>query len=192
MDLIEKVNWTRQLANGLSYLHHRQLIHKDINPRNCLKYANGHVKITAPSLISNPLDSLDWTAPELHLWTQEFTLESDIWSFGCLIFYIFTWGKHPFGVELTRSQRVGRIMSNQFNLSELKEKTGKIRYEILIANCLTFNSRADKPSNAGICRPNISIVVDEISDLIPSETEFNLPTWMRRPWRWLIYKIKSS
>lgn len=113
-------NFTRQILDGLSYLHNRNIIHRDIKGANILVDNRGAVKIsdfgvskqttsnlTNPSLASNPVGPLGpagtrtslqgsvfWMAPEVVRQTGQ-SIKSDIWSVGCLIVEMFT-GSRPF------------------------------------------------------------------------------------------------
>ncbi|KAK5077252.1 ATP binding [Lithohypha guttulata] len=115
-------NFTRQILDGLSYLHSRNIIHRDIKGANILVDNRGAVKIsdfgvskqttsnlTNPSSLSTtvpvgPLGgpgtrtslqgSVFWMAPEVVRQTGQ-SIKSDIWSVGCLIVEMFT-GSRPF------------------------------------------------------------------------------------------------
>jgi len=117
-------NFTRQILDGLSYLHSRNIIHRDIKGANILVDNRGAVKIsdfgvskqttsnlTNPSTLSTintkdfgPLGgpgtrtslqgSVFWMAPEVVRQTGQ-SIKSDIWSVGCLIVEMFT-GSRPF------------------------------------------------------------------------------------------------
>lgn len=107
-------NFVRQILQGLSYLHSRDIIHRDIKGANILVDNKGSVKISdfgiskrveASSLLSAPggnkkgnqrvslQGSVFWMAPEVVRQTA-YTRKADIWSLGCLIVEMFT-GSHP-------------------------------------------------------------------------------------------------
>ncbi|KAF2745846.1 protein kinase byr2 [Sporormia fimetaria CBS 119925] len=107
-------NFVRQILQGLSYLHSRDIIHRDIKGANILVDNKGSVKISdfgiskrveASTLLSGPgggkkgaqrvslQGSVFWMAPEVVRQTA-YTRKADIWSLGCLIVEMFT-GKHP-------------------------------------------------------------------------------------------------
>ena len=107
-------NFVRQILTGLSYLHARDIIHRDIKGANVLVDNKGVVKISdfgiskrvEASAILQPgkhgghmhrpslQGSVFWMAPEVVKQTT-YTRKADIWSLGCLIVEMFT-GTHPF------------------------------------------------------------------------------------------------
>ena len=107
-------NFVRQILAGLSYLHGREIIHRDIKGANVLVDNKGVVKISdfgiskrvEASALLQPQKhgghmhrpslqgSVFWMAPEVVKQTS-YTRKADIWSLGCLIVEMFT-GTHPF------------------------------------------------------------------------------------------------
>ena len=107
-------NFVRQILAGLSYLHGRDIIHRDIKGANVLVDNKGNIKISdfgiskrveasallAPNKTGGHIHrpsfqgSVFWMAPEVVKQTS-YTLKADIWSLGCLIVEMFT-GTHPF------------------------------------------------------------------------------------------------
>ncbi|KAF8329582.1 kinase-like domain-containing protein, partial [Cantharellus anzutake] len=86
-----------EAAEGLSYLHSREVIHGDIKPRNVLINAH-HVAMLCDFGLAMALSdqatipqgssrysTIDYTAPELCVATEPGlrTRESDVWSLGC-------------------------------------------------------------------------------------------------------------
>jgi mitogen-activated protein kinase kinase kinase len=104
-------NFVRQILQGLSYLHSRDIIHRDIKGANILVDNKGAVKISdfgiskrvdTSTLLSGGKKgaqrvslqgSVFWMAPEVVRQTA-YTRKADIWSLGCLIVEMFT-GAHP-------------------------------------------------------------------------------------------------
>lgn len=107
-------NFVRQILTGLSYLHGRDIIHRDIKGANVLVDNKGNIKISdfgiskrveASALLQPQKNgghmhrpslqgSVFWMAPEVVKQTS-YTRKADIWSLGCLIVEMFT-GTHPF------------------------------------------------------------------------------------------------
>ncbi|KAI1104234.1 kinase-like domain-containing protein [Jackrogersella minutella] len=105
-------SFVRQILNGLSYLHNRDIIHRDIKGANILVDNKGTIKISDFGIskkleASNILNgannnkhrpslqgSVFWMAPEVVKQTS-YTRKADIWSLGCLVVEMMT-GTHPF------------------------------------------------------------------------------------------------
>ena len=107
-------NFVRQILDGLSYLHGRDIIHRDIKGANVLVDNKGNIKISdfgiskrveASALLQPGKNgghvhrpslqgSVFWMAPEVVKQTS-YTRKADIWSLGCLVVEMFT-GTHPF------------------------------------------------------------------------------------------------
>ena len=97
-----------QLLNGLAFLHGLQIVHADIRPKNVLFDINYRVKIADFGLASKVAyedDSFTWEtspdgvggwfAPEVYLHGRK-TKAVDLFSTGCVIFWILSDGVHPF------------------------------------------------------------------------------------------------
>ena len=113
------VQITRELIDGLAFLHKEKFIHCDLKPGNILyttdpslnfKIADfGLTKDTAgSSMISSTGGSSVamaagtrcWMAPELvSMKTRDHTQQSDVFSLGLVLHYLLTLGKHPFETE---------------------------------------------------------------------------------------------
>ncbi|KAM3502609.1 hypothetical protein MY10362_004736 [Beauveria mimosiformis] len=105
-------SFVRQILTGLSYLHERDIIHRDIKGANILVDNKGTIKISdfgiskkleASNLLGGAKNakhrpslqgSVFWMAPEVVKQTS-YTRKADIWSLGCLVVEMMT-GTHPF------------------------------------------------------------------------------------------------
>lgn len=102
----EQLSIAIQVAAGMNYLSQHNYIHGDIAARNCMVGPRMTVKITDVALSRNPFFNdyhrsgnrppmpLRWMAPEGVL-NYRFTVETDIWSFGVLLWEIFSFGARP-------------------------------------------------------------------------------------------------
>ncbi|KAK2021605.1 Pkinase-domain-containing protein [Colletotrichum zoysiae] len=105
-------SFVRQILTGLSYLHDREIIHRDIKGANILVDNKGTIKISdfgiskkleATNILSGANNnkhrpslqgSVFWMAPEVVKQTS-YTRKADIWSLGCLVVEMMT-GTHPY------------------------------------------------------------------------------------------------
>uniref|UniRef100_J3LM82 mitogen-activated protein kinase kinase kinase n=1 Tax=Oryza brachyantha TaxID=4533 RepID=J3LM82_ORYBR len=91
--------YTRQILNGLTYLHERNIVHRDIKCANILVHANGSVKladfglakeITKLTALKSCKGTVYWMAPEVVNPKKTYGPEADIWSLGCTVLEMLT------------------------------------------------------------------------------------------------------
>ncbi|RNA40231.1 Vascular endothelial growth factor receptor [Brachionus plicatilis] len=105
--IIELVKFCCQISNGMRYLHSKKVCHRDLAARNILLDENKVAKIAdfgfARDLQQNyyytrssesPIP-VKWMAPE-SLLDRKVYPNSDIWSFGVLMWEVFTLGGSPY------------------------------------------------------------------------------------------------
>lgn len=101
------LNWSTQIARGMSYLEERRLVHRDLAARNVLVQTPACVKITdfgLAKLLDYDCDTyraaggkmpIKWLALEC-IRHRLFTSKSDVWAFGVTIWELLTYGARPF------------------------------------------------------------------------------------------------
>ena len=100
------VGWLRDAARGCLYLETLKVIHRDLAARNCLVSDKEEVKISdfglAKSVQSYKMTegkvAWRWMAPET-MRTGEYTIKSDVWSFGVLCWEVMSLGAEPWPKE---------------------------------------------------------------------------------------------
>ncbi|AET40720.1 mitogen-activated protein kinase kinase kinase BCK1 Ecym_6344 [Eremothecium cymbalariae DBVPG len=96
---------TKQVLEGLAYLHRRGILHRDMKADNLLLDNNGVCKISdlgisrkSNNIYSNAemtmRGTVFWMAPEMVDTTQGYSAKVDIWSLGCVVLEMFA-GKRP-------------------------------------------------------------------------------------------------
>ncbi|XP_068087429.1 tyrosine-protein kinase FRK [Hyperolius riggenbachi] len=102
----QQIDIAAQVASGMAYLETQNFIHRDLAARNVLVGENSVYKVADFGLarvfedeIYEPRSDvrlpLKWTAPEA-IRLNKFTVKSDVWSFGILLFEIVSYGKMPY------------------------------------------------------------------------------------------------
>ena len=100
----KKFNIVKQLLSAIEMAHDSGIIHRDINPNNIMLDDNGDVKVIdfgickIKQMVTNAtvftMGTTSYSAPEVHLHSQYATEQSDLYSIGAVIYFLFT-GEQP-------------------------------------------------------------------------------------------------
>ncbi|XP_044308463.1 serine/threonine-protein kinase/endoribonuclease IRE2 [Varanus komodoensis] len=137
---LDPVSLLHQAVSGLAHLHALGIVHRDLKPSNILISApNGHGQVRTVlsdfglckrlhqgrqsfSLRSGIPGTEGWIAPEV---LQENPSENptsavDIFSAGCVLYYVVSGGEHPFGDGFRRQ---ANILAGSYELGQLQQDT---------------------------------------------------------------------
>lgn len=165
LTLEDLVCYSFQVARGMEFLASRKCIHRDLAARNILLSESDVVKICdfglARDIYKDPdyvrkgsaRLPLKWMAPE-SIFDKVYTTQSDVWSFGVLLWEIFSLGSSPYpGVQI-----------NEEFCQRLKEGTRMRAPELATpAIChIMLNCWSGDPKE----RPAFSDLVEILGDLL--------------------------
>ena len=111
---LELISCLRQVAAAINYLHEHKVCHRDIKPGNILKqFKKDNASLSSFVLADfnmardTPNGSFStqkqisgtsgWIAPEIYQPGTRRTLKVDVFSAGCVFYYVLAKKKHPFG-----------------------------------------------------------------------------------------------
>ncbi|XP_066588347.1 raf homolog serine/threonine-protein kinase Raf isoform X2 [Prorops nasuta] len=158
LELLNLIEIGRQTAQGMDYLHAKNIIHRDLKSNNIFLQNDLTVKIgdfglaTAKTRWSGsqqfhqPSGSILWMAPEVIRMQEEnpYSFQSDVYAFGVVLFELFA-GQLPYSNINNKDQilfMVGRGYLHP-DLNKLRSDTPKA-LKRLTEDCIKF-SRDDRP-----------------------------------------------
>ncbi|XP_054635937.1 serine/threonine-protein kinase/endoribonuclease IRE1 [Dunckerocampus dactyliophorus] len=166
---LNPITLLEQTTCGLLHLHSLNIVHRDLKPRNillsfpsslgqvrslisdfglCKKISDGRSSF---SLHSGIPGTQGWIAPELLRNNTDIkpTAAVDVFSAGCIFYYVVSRGQHPFGETLMQQFN---ILSGEYSLSYLMECThDNIIAQDLIEQMVSAEAEA-RPSTAKVLK----------------------------------------
>ncbi|XP_072119067.1 vascular endothelial growth factor receptor 1 isoform X1 [Mobula birostris] len=164
------ISYSFQVARGMEFLASRKCIHRDLAARNILLSENNVVKICdfglARDIYKDPdyvrkgdaRLPLKWMAPE-SIFDKVYNTQSDVWSYGVLLWEIFSLGASPYpGVQIDeefcrRLKEGTRMRAPDYSTPEI--------YQILL----------DCWHNEPKQRPTFTKLVERLGDLLQANVQ---------------------
>uniref|UniRef100_A0A8B9T3J1 Tyrosine-protein kinase n=1 Tax=Anas platyrhynchos TaxID=8839 RepID=A0A8B9T3J1_ANAPL len=150
----------QDVCEGMAYLEENSVIHRDLAARNCLVGESQVVKVSDFGMSRIVLDDqytsstgtkfpVKWSAPEVFSYSN-YSTKSDVWSFGVLMWEVFSEGKMPY--ENRTNGEVVEEINAGFRLYKPK-LASKAIYEVM-SHCWCMK-----------IRPSFSLLLYQLSEI---------------------------
>ncbi|CAL8097715.1 unnamed protein product [Calicophoron daubneyi] len=118
LPLLDLILIILQISHGMSYLEKKRYVHRDLRASNVLVDRDGSVKVadfglarlleSSTDYLSKSQFPLRWSPPESLAPPHVFSTQSDVWSFGVVMYEILTYGKRPYD-DMTNDQVIEKV-----------------------------------------------------------------------------------
>uniref|UniRef100_A0A8C5HP98 non-specific serine/threonine protein kinase n=1 Tax=Gouania willdenowi TaxID=441366 RepID=A0A8C5HP98_GOUWI len=174
-DTMRRIDVARQTAQGMDYLHAKNIIHRDLKSNNIFLHEGWTVKIgdfglatvksrwSGSQQVEQPSGSILWMAPEVIRMqdSNPYTFQSDVYGYGVVLFELMS-GTLPYSNINNRDQIIFMVGRGYLSpdLSKLY-KTSPKSMKRLIVDCLKFKR------DERLLFPQILVAIEQVQDLLP-------------------------
>ena len=164
------LSFARQVCKGMEFLGSKKCIHRDLAARNVL-VASGLVVKIADFGLARDVHANDyyrkmgdgrlpvkWMAPET-LFQRRYTTQSDVWSFGILLWEIMTLGAQPYP-SVPSIERLFQLLRDGHRME--RPQSCPVEVYLLMRECWNAD-----PAH----RPTFSRLVTELDAILTSECQ---------------------
>lgn len=163
------INMATQIAAGMSFIEREKYVHRDLAARNILVGDNNVCKIADFGLARFITETeyearagakfpIKWTAPEAANFSK-FTIKSDVWSFGIVLYEIITKGGTPYP-DMNNQEVLDRIEKG-YRMPQ--PQNCETKYYGIMVKC--WNKDPNK-------RPTFEALHCDLSDYFNSEEQY--------------------
>ncbi|XP_015749967.1 PREDICTED: serine/threonine-protein kinase/endoribonuclease IRE1-like isoform X3 [Acropora digitifera] len=181
-----------QATSGLAHLHSLNIVHRDIKPHNvliskrsasgeikamisdfglCKKLMHGKYSVTCQT---GAIGTDGWIAPEMFKPENKMNRSVDIFSAGCVFYYVLSGGCHPFGDQYRRQ---ANILAGEYEIEKIVNSELVIEAKDLIRLMLNPSPK-ERPSAREILKHPVFwnrekqlAFFQDVSDRIEKEPE---------------------
>ncbi len=154
------INMCSQIADGMKYLESNHCVHRDLTARNVMVMENATCKVAGFHLayrgvtdhFVNTKFALRWAAPEAVKMTHYYSIKSDVWSFGVVIYEAITHGEKPYA-DMDNMKVIAAVSEKNYRMPIPKGCPEKL-YEMML-QC--WNENPD-------CRPTFETLQWQLDD----------------------------
>uniref|UniRef100_H2RWC6 non-specific serine/threonine protein kinase n=1 Tax=Takifugu rubripes TaxID=31033 RepID=H2RWC6_TAKRU len=174
-DTMRRIDVARQTAQGMDYLHAKNIIHRDLKSNNIFLHEGWTVKIgdfglatvksrwSGSKQVEQPSGSILWMAPEVIRMqdSNPYTFQSDVYAYGVVLFELMS-GSLPYSNINNRDQIIFMVGRGYLSPDLTKIfSTSPKSMKRLIVDCLKFK-RDERP-----LFPQILVAIEQVQDLLP-------------------------